>query len=52
MCIRDRDLLYHVDQLYEIALNDPYYSGGAIAFKIVKGPIEGEENAWFGYVLY
>lgn len=45
-------LVYHVDQLYDIAQNDPYYSGGPIAFKIVKGPIEDEPNAWFGYVLY
>lgn len=45
-------LVYHVDQLYDIAQNDPYYSGGPIAFKIVKDPIEDEPNAWFGYVLY
>lgn len=46
-------LHYHIDQLYKIAQEDAYWEEGmTISYKIVKGPIEGEPNAWFGYVLY
>lgn len=46
-------LHYHIDQLYKIAQEDAYWEEGmTISYKIVKGPIEDEPNAWFGYVLY
>ncbi len=48
-----RDLFYKVDYLYQIALEDAYWEEGMIIeYKIVKGPIEDMEDAWFGYVLY
>lgn len=47
-----RDLFYHIDQLYDIIVNDPYYyEGGGIAYKIVKGEFE-EPGYWYGFVLY
>lgn len=46
-------LVYHVDQLYTISTSEAWYEeGNPIYYKIVKGPIEDEPNAWFGYVLY
>lgn len=48
-----RDLLYKIDYLYMIAQEDVYWEEGmTISYKIVKGPIEDEPDAWFGYVLY
>ncbi len=48
-----RDLFYKVDFLYELSTTESYYKeGNPIYYKIVKGPIEDMEDAWFGYVLY
>lgn len=47
-----RDLFYHIDQVYDISVNDPYYKeGNGIAYKIVKGEFE-EPGYWYGFVLY
>lgn len=46
-----RDLFYHIDQVYDLSVNDSYYKeGNGIAYKVVKG--EFEKGYWYGYVLY